>query len=100
MQGQQSRFVDYQCRKQSRRFAETRHPESKCLITTNIRKICQLRTPDIPPRLPVDAMAPIQLFSEELYVPRLNVSAEMGKGFPPIVILTLGIASQGTENTG
>lgn len=42
-------------------------------------------------------MAPIQLVPVELYDPRLNVSAEMAKGFPWIVILTLGMASQGTE---
>ena len=54
---------------------------------------------DIPPRLPVLAMAPIQL-SEESYDPRLNVSAEMANGLPAIVMLTLGIALQGTEKQG
>jgi hypothetical protein len=55
---------------------------------------------DIPPRLPVPAMAPIQLFPEESYVPRLNVSAEMANDVPSIVMLTLGIALQGTEKQG
>lgn len=54
---------------------------------------------DIPPRLPVAAIAPIQLSPEELYDPRLNVSAEMANDFPPIVKLTLGMALQGTGMT-
>ena len=66
---------------------------------TNMRKYesTPVTDIDIPPRLPEATMAPRQLLPEESYVPRLNVSAEMANDLPPIVILTSGIALQGTE---